>query len=96
MKVTTGCAGALLLLYGATYALHAAHVTVRIDRARGLVACVDWDLARALDVPDAGPNPEQIATRRWQQAELFARVAALPLTLRQVATLALEGLSNVT
>ena len=52
------------------------------------------DLTQALEVPDTAPNPEQIATRRWQQAELVARVASLPLTLRQVATLALEGLSN--
>jgi RNA polymerase sigma-70 factor (ECF subfamily) len=52
------------------------------------------ELASALEVPDVAPNPEQIAARRWQQAELQARVAALPLTLRQVVTLVLEGLSN--
>jgi RNA polymerase sigma factor (sigma-70 family) len=52
------------------------------------------ELSMALELPDISPDPEQIAVLRWQQTELRARVAALPLTLRQVLTLALEGLSN--
>lgn len=52
------------------------------------------DIEMALDLPDVSPGPEEMAVRSKQRAELHARVASLPLTLRQVVTLALEGLSN--
>jgi RNA polymerase sigma factor (sigma-70 family) len=53
------------------------------------------NMEMALDLPDVSPDPEEILVLRWQQAELRARIASLPLTLRQVVTLALEGLSNI-
>lgn len=52
------------------------------------------DLEAALDVPDAGPGPESVASAAEQSARLVAAVAALPLSLRQVVSLALEGLSQ--
>jgi RNA polymerase sigma factor (sigma-70 family) len=52
------------------------------------------DLEAALDVPDAGPGPESAASTAEQSARLVAAVAALPLSLRQVVSLALEGLSQ--
>jgi RNA polymerase sigma-70 factor (ECF subfamily) len=52
------------------------------------------DMEMALDLPDISPNPEEIIVLRRQREELHARIASLPLTLRQVVTLALEGLSN--
>ena len=52
------------------------------------------DLVMALELPDVSPDPESLAVQRWQCTELQIRIAALPLTLRQVVTLALEGLSN--
>lgn len=52
------------------------------------------DMDIALELRDVSPDPEQIVVLRWQWAELQSRIASLPLTLRQVVTLALEGLSN--
>jgi RNA polymerase sigma-70 factor (ECF subfamily) len=52
------------------------------------------DMSIALELRDVSPDPEQIVVLRWQRAELQTRIALLPLTLRQVVTLALEGLSN--
>jgi RNA polymerase sigma-70 factor (ECF subfamily) len=52
------------------------------------------DLAAALQVPDVSPNPEQTVASQLRELELRTKVASLPLTLRQVATLVLEGLSN--
>jgi RNA polymerase sigma factor (sigma-70 family) len=49
----------------------------------------------ALDLPDPLPGPEDMAVMHGQRAELRARIALLPLTLRQVVILALEGLSNI-
>ena len=53
------------------------------------------DMEMALELPDTSPDPEDIVLQRWQRSELHARIASLPLTLRQVVTLALEGLSNM-
>jgi RNA polymerase sigma factor (sigma-70 family) len=53
------------------------------------------DMEMALELPDISPDPESLAVQRWQRAELHTRIASLPLTLRQVVTLALEGLSNL-
>jgi RNA polymerase sigma-70 factor (ECF subfamily) len=53
------------------------------------------DMEFALDVPDVSPGPEDAAVQKWERAELHARIASLPLTLRQVVTLALEGFSNL-
>jgi RNA polymerase sigma factor (sigma-70 family) len=52
------------------------------------------DMRSALELPDVSPDPEGLAVKRWERAELHARIASLPLTLRQVVTFALEGLSN--
>jgi RNA polymerase sigma-70 factor (ECF subfamily) len=53
----------------------------------------DWELASV--VPDPGPNPEARVGREWERRELWRRVAELPLGLRQVVVLALEGLENL-
>lgn len=52
------------------------------------------ELSEAPEAPDPGPDPEQAATMRWERDELRARVARLPLALRQVVVLALEGLGS--
>jgi RNA polymerase sigma-70 factor (ECF subfamily) len=51
-------------------------------------------LEEAPEIADAGPDPEQAAAKSEEHAELRARVERLPMTLRQVVMLALEGLSN--
>ena len=45
-------------------------------------------------VPDAGPDPERAATLGQRQERLQAAVHRLPLGLRQVVVLMLEGLSH--
>jgi RNA polymerase sigma-70 factor (ECF subfamily) len=45
------------------------------------------------DLPAPEPGPEQQAIGRDRQAKLLAAVRALPLPLRQVALLTLEGLA---
>jgi RNA polymerase sigma factor (sigma-70 family) len=52
------------------------------------------DMEMALELPDIAPDPESLAVQQWQCKELQTRIVSLPLTLRQVVTLALEGLSN--
>jgi RNA polymerase sigma factor (sigma-70 family) len=52
------------------------------------------ELEEAEDVADAGPGPEEDVARRMERATLRERVAALPVTLRQVTMLVLEGLSH--
>jgi RNA polymerase sigma factor (sigma-70 family) len=52
------------------------------------------DLESALAVPDGRDGPETRASASQQSARLVAAVAALPLGLRQVVSLALEGLSQ--
>lgn len=52
------------------------------------------ELEEAEDVADEGPGPEEHLARRMEQVELRERVAALPLTLRQVTMLVLEGLTH--
>ena len=52
------------------------------------------DVDLALSIPDPSPNPEQIASVGADRRELQKRVAALPIGLRQVVVLALEGLEN--
>jgi RNA polymerase sigma factor (sigma-70 family) len=51
-------------------------------------------LSIALDRPDSSPDPEETVASKLQEAELRAKVSALPLVFRQVVSLALEGLSN--
>ena len=52
------------------------------------------DLDLAMCVPDPSPTPEANMRRAGQKYELFQRVASLPLNLRQVVVLALEGVEN--
>jgi len=52
------------------------------------------DLDPALSMPDPSPSPEQAVTHTDQRRELDKRITALPLALRQVVVLALEGLDN--
>jgi len=51
--------------------------------------------ALAEDYPDPLPEPVQRVEAGERQARLFAAVRELPLGMRQVVTLALEGFSNV-
>lgn len=46
------------------------------------------------NLPAGEPTPEHQAIAEDQQARLMAAVQALPLSLRQVALLALEGLAR--
>lgn len=55
---------------------------------------VQLELDAALQVPDVSPSPEQTVASQLQELELRNRVASLPLILRQVVTLVLEGMSN--
>ena len=54
-------------------------------------------LPRTVEIPDdlpaSEPSPEHLAIGRDQQARLVLAVRALPLPLRQVALLTLEGLT---
>lgn len=52
------------------------------------------DLEAALEVPDGRDGPETRASASQQSVRLVAAVAALPLGLRQVVSLALEGLDH--
>jgi len=52
------------------------------------------DLDSALEVPDGRDGPETRASATQESARLVAAVAALPLSLRQVVSLALEGLDH--
>lgn len=52
------------------------------------------DLSAAEEVADAGLDPEESLAQKGEQEELRARVAALPMGLRQVTMLVLEGLSH--
>jgi RNA polymerase sigma factor (sigma-70 family) len=52
------------------------------------------DLESALEVPDGRDGPETRASASQQSARLVAAVASLPLGLRQVVSLALEGLNH--
>jgi RNA polymerase sigma factor (sigma-70 family) len=52
------------------------------------------ELESAEEVADTAADPETDVTRRMERMELRERVAALPLGLRQVTMLVLEGLSN--
>lgn len=45
-------------------------------------------------LPDRGADPEQAASRSEQRAALAAAIRTLPLSLRQVILLVLEGLSH--
>lgn len=50
------------------------------------------ELEQAAEVADAGPSPEALAVAADRSARLFAAVSRLPLALRHVMSLALEGL----
>jgi RNA polymerase sigma-70 factor (ECF subfamily) len=52
------------------------------------------ELTEAEEVADARPDPEKAMAERMEREELRERVAALPLALRQVTMLVLEGLSH--
>jgi RNA polymerase sigma factor (sigma-70 family) len=52
------------------------------------------DLDPAMSMPDPSPGPEQTAANAAQRRELQNRIATLPIGLRQVVVLALEGLEN--
>jgi RNA polymerase sigma-70 factor (ECF subfamily) len=52
------------------------------------------DLDPALAMPDPSPSPEQAVTHTDRRRELHNRITALPIGLRQVVVLALEGLGN--
>jgi RNA polymerase sigma factor (sigma-70 family) len=52
----------------------------------------DLDLATSL--PDPSASPEANVRRARQKDELLQRVSGLPLNLRQVVVLALEGMEN--
>jgi RNA polymerase sigma-70 factor (ECF subfamily) len=52
------------------------------------------DLEPALSMRDPSPGPELAATQSAQRRELWKRIWALPIGLRQVVVLALEGLEN--
>ena len=54
----------------------------------------EGDLELASAVPDPGASPEERVSRELEMRELWQRVAGLPLSLRQVVVLALEGLAN--
>jgi RNA polymerase sigma factor (sigma-70 family) len=47
--------------------------------------------AESIDVPDPGPDPEQELVREQAGRRLTQAVRRLPVSLRQVVTLALEG-----
>ena len=51
-------------------------------------------LEEAAELPDAAPTPEAAAEAAGRSARLFSAVAALPLPLKQVVSLALEGLNT--
>lgn len=51
-------------------------------------------LEEAAELPDGAPSPEAAAEAAGRSARLFAAVAALPLPLKQVVSLALEGLAT--
>lgn len=61
-----------------------------IDRRRFPQGSLD----DALSLPDPAPTPEAQLRRASEKQELMQRVSKLPLTLRQVIVLALEGLDN--
>jgi len=50
------------------------------------------ELEQAAEVADGGPSPEALAVAADRSSRLFAAVSRLPLALRQVMSLALEGL----
>lgn len=52
------------------------------------------ELEEGEEMADARPGPEEEVTRGMERAELRERVAALPLGLRQVTMLVLEGLTH--
>lgn len=52
------------------------------------------DLSQAPDLPDPGPGPEGHYSEQAQRECLLAALRQLPLSLRQVITLVLEGLSH--
>jgi RNA polymerase sigma factor (sigma-70 family) len=52
------------------------------------------DLDPAMSMPDPSPGPEQTVAHAAQRRELQNRIATLPIGLRQVIVLALEGLEN--
>ena len=47
-----------------------------------------------IEVPDPGPNPEQELLRQQRGQRLLRAVRRLPLPLRQVVTLVLEGMDH--
>lgn len=52
------------------------------------------DLAQAPDLPDPGPGPDHHYNESDRRERLLAAIRQLPLSLRQVITLVLEGLSH--
>jgi RNA polymerase sigma factor (sigma-70 family) len=52
------------------------------------------DLDDAMSLPDPSPTPEANVHKAREKQELLERVGNLPLSLRQVVVLALEGLEN--
>lgn len=71
----------------------------RIAHNRGIAAAArrstaTEDLAAVEELADGGASPEAAVERRQRQASLQGAVRHLPLGLRQVLTLTLEGLSQ--
>lgn len=73
---------------------------LRIAHNRAVTHIQHWrrratePLAEDAPVADRGPDPERAAGDRQRQQQLRAAVAVLPLGLRQVLVLRLEGLSH--
>ena len=72
----------------------------RIAHNRAVTHIKHWRRRRTetldadMPVVDRGADPERALTQRERQVRLRAAVQALPLGLRQVVVLTLEGLSN--
>lgn len=55
---------------------------------------VSAELGEAEDMPDAGPGPDEVIRSAQLRVHLQNAIAELPLPLKQVCVLALDGLSN--
>jgi RNA polymerase sigma-70 factor (ECF subfamily) len=75
-----------------TFIYRIAHNRAITLMARRYPEQLEWSVAAGLQ--DDSPDPEQSAVSSWEKMELKARIADLPLNLRQVVTLALDGFSN--
>jgi RNA polymerase sigma factor (sigma-70 family) len=75
-----------------TFVLRIAHHRAVTHSMRRPPSTEPLDDARELAA--AGPTPEAVASDRERRRRLEEGIRALPVALRQVLTLALEGLSN--